>query len=1053
MLSPCIRGIVWMAIAGWLTADSTPYRLEASFFPGQTWIPNLFSGPEATNPAKNPHPQEGRQAYQQQKFRHLHAQEIPANIRAQELAFARSLQPIGPNREEPWTLRSLGPNHLGGRTRALAVDVRDDNIVLAGGVSGGVWKSGDQGNSWTYATRPDQVPSVSCILQDLRPGHQDTWYYGTGELIGNTANSAFAPFRGDGIFKSGNNGESWEQIPATATGRLSSPLPSTAFNYINGLAQDVSNLNQPELYAAVAKGILRSTDGFNTNNRVLSVPDTDPNGQYTEVICTPNGTVYATISKETSTSGSGKSGIFRSTNGTSWVNITPSNGYESTFRRIVMAYSPSDPNVVYFLGDTPKGARLHRYQANLGSWTDLSDNIPAFGGAVGNYNAQNSYNMVVAVHPTNPDLVLLGGTNLYLSTDGFSTSNNIRWIGGYSLNNDFSHYDNHHADQHVLAFDSQGKLFSGHDGGVSSTEDLLGRPVRWTSLNSGFQTTQVYAVAQSNLNKGSTIRVAGMQDNSTFLLTDQSRDGEWLEVGRSDGGFCALTPSALIISWQYGRLYRYGYHPITGQPRPNDEVSLHLPNEGNSEYYAYLTPWAVDPVRPNRLFVGSRDGVYVLENVTENPTSEDWKLRGNATLVGTVSALAMGETQPVLWVGTSVGKLYRESNHLQPQEEFEDFTPDIFPSGGYISSVAVHPLRDSEVWVTFSNYGEQSVFRTLDGGTTWEAVGGNLESDTQSSGEGPAATWIAIALEGTETHYFLGTSIGLFHTQNPDQDRTFWTQVGAEEIGWALIDMISVNQTDGTVLIGTHGKGVYELNLPQGGGPRTVLLGEPSLCANEPSLLLATRGSDGPYLYQWYRNGELIPGANSYELYTNQPGTYQVSLRNGVDSVGTNAVTLSGRVPNIELLLRNDTLFTEPSCNDCQYSWVRLGEGVVRNTNKPNLYIGDQLLSGSYQVEVSNGCSQTVSNALEVEGFDLPSNKYNLLIISPNPVESTASLRLIKPKGQVLEARLVTLQGQLIDRKVGSGWNTWDMRAIPAGRYIFQIIGADFVSSALVIKR
>jgi hypothetical protein len=40
--------------------------------------------------------------------------------------------------------------------------------------------------------------------------------------------------------------------------------------------------------------------------------------------------------------------------------------------------------------------------------------------------------MMIKVHPDNQDLVFIGGTNLYRSTDGFDTNENTKWIGGYT---------------------------------------------------------------------------------------------------------------------------------------------------------------------------------------------------------------------------------------------------------------------------------------------------------------------------------------------------------------------------------------------------------------------------------------------------------------------------------------------------------------------------------------------------------------------------------------------------------------------------------------------
>src|SRR5579883_1041004 len=115
---------------------------------------------------------------------------IPQSMRHRELQFASHL----PSREresanlaksgtattqsQTWIRR--GPFDVGGRTRALAVAVHDTNVILAGGVSGGMWRSTNGGSSWALATPPDSMPGISCIAQDTRTGHTNTWYCGTG---------------------------------------------------------------------------------------------------------------------------------------------------------------------------------------------------------------------------------------------------------------------------------------------------------------------------------------------------------------------------------------------------------------------------------------------------------------------------------------------------------------------------------------------------------------------------------------------------------------------------------------------------------------------------------------------------------------------------------------------------------------------------------------------------------------------------------------------------------------------------------------------------------
>ena len=51
-----------------------------------------------------------------------------------------------------FTWAEMGPNNVGGRTRALAIHPDNESILYAGGVSGGLWKSEDEANTWVQVT-------------------------------------------------------------------------------------------------------------------------------------------------------------------------------------------------------------------------------------------------------------------------------------------------------------------------------------------------------------------------------------------------------------------------------------------------------------------------------------------------------------------------------------------------------------------------------------------------------------------------------------------------------------------------------------------------------------------------------------------------------------------------------------------------------------------------------------------------------------------------------------------------------------------------------------
>ncbi len=78
---------------------------------------------------------------------------------------------------DTWEL--LGPGNIGGRTRALVIHPRRSRIRYAGGVSGGLWKTEDGGQSW----RPlaDLLPNIAISALAMDPSDPDVLYAGTGE--------------------------------------------------------------------------------------------------------------------------------------------------------------------------------------------------------------------------------------------------------------------------------------------------------------------------------------------------------------------------------------------------------------------------------------------------------------------------------------------------------------------------------------------------------------------------------------------------------------------------------------------------------------------------------------------------------------------------------------------------------------------------------------------------------------------------------------------------------------------------------------------------------
>lgn len=103
---------------------------------------------------------------------------------------------------------SRGPDNLGGRTRAVMFDPNDtsNEVVFAGGVSGGLWKNtaiSDANSVWTRVDIPNNL-NVSVLTYD--PNNTNIFYAGTGESY------TSGDVNGDGVWQSEDGGVTWKNI-------------------------------------------------------------------------------------------------------------------------------------------------------------------------------------------------------------------------------------------------------------------------------------------------------------------------------------------------------------------------------------------------------------------------------------------------------------------------------------------------------------------------------------------------------------------------------------------------------------------------------------------------------------------------------------------------------------------------------------------------------------------------------------------------------------------------------------------------------------------------
>jgi len=724
------------------------------------------------------------------------------------------------NRVKQNTYTFRGPSNLGGRTRAFAFDVSDNtsNTILAGGVSSGVFRTTDGGSSWTKVSPNDDIHNVTCIAQDPRPGFQNIWYFGTGEWSGNSASLGSA-FRGRGIWKSTDSGLTWTQIPATDS---SLDVFDSHFDYIHNLA--VHPTSGDLLVAATGK--IYSYDG---TNFTVEVEEGGSSVGWSDVVVGASGQVYAAID---GTSIADKNGVWTSATGNgSWTRIaennSPADWSVAGNGRIVLAIAPSNEDIVYALYDNGnrsdaennmplKEADLWQYNANTGVWTDYSAKLPDEPGddLDGNdpFAIQGAYDLVVSVKPDDENFVVIGGTNVYKIEDITNDAMFTR-IGGYNSNTNYALYSNggdtHHPDIHALVFDPSNNdvLYSGTDGGVHKTTNVLASTVVWDNLNNNYKTYQYYHVALDP--DGSDIVLGGAQDNGT---TYGGVDVGFSDKSTMDTYFGGDGVAVALAQRGEGNMQFY-YGSQNGNIRTNLPSFRSIKPDGSGNGI-FVTYFYLDPDNTEILYYASDNYIYRTIDAV-NVTSATWDRIGNVnqfpandkvrTLATTRGAYDANTSY--LLIGTNEGRIKRLDDPKNAASMFslKDITPTgaTTSSGTIVSGLAIHPTNPDIVLATYSNYGITNIFLTTDATAetpTWTEVEQNLNIHSIRSA--------AIADVLGQTVYYVGTARGLYKSLDPTSSN--WNLEGINDMGMPLVSSLVYRPSDQTLLVGTHGNGMYE---------------------------------------------------------------------------------------------------------------------------------------------------------------------------------------------------------------------------------------------------
>ena len=728
--------------------------------------------------------------------------------------------------------QALGPGNIGGRTRALAIRPDDPNTMYAGTEGGGIWKTTDGGASWNPLD--DLLPSLAISSLAIDPKDPNTIYAGTGEWY--TGATRGDSIRGAGIYKTTDGGATWTLLPK--------PIGGNAFDYTNKVV--VSPNDSQHIYTVNWVGVYYSPDGGNTWQLQLNrsgsmegcqdlVIRSDQATDYLFAACAYGGSVNPALYRNVDAAGSG-----------TWQVIFSAQD-QPDMARTSLALAPSNQSIVYAAVSTKEtgdylngilGVFRSTSNGDPGSWTMQASRQDAnyvnsvlftnprgaftdiCSGGKKTFSNQGWYDNVIAVDPLNPDVVWVGGIDLFRSDDG---GQNFGIAAFWELEN--GEPQGAHADNHAIVFhpgyngaDNQ-TLFVSSDGGVFRTDNALAATatgdragcspyttnVVWHNLDNGYAATQFY---QGSVYPGGGAYLGGSQDNNMSRGSDATGANAWTSpIHIGDGGFSAIDPADPNI-W-----YILGTH-LAIDKTTNGGASFSSMVKGiteDSTNFLFIAPLAMDPGNPKLLYTGGKT-LWRTPDGAANWSAASSALAASA---GSISAIAVSpiDSDHVVF-GTSTGFVFHSTAATTTDNTVAWASSQ--PRPGFVSSVTLDPTEATIVYATYSQYKQNAaqshVYKSTDGGATWTGIDGSGATGL------PDVPVFALIIDPQNTSsFYLGTDIGLF--VSTDGGAT-WSR-DSNPFADAVTEVLVLDRSSGqnTLFAFTHGRGVWRTVLPGSGDP------------------------------------------------------------------------------------------------------------------------------------------------------------------------------------------------------------------------------------------
>lgn len=726
-----------------------------------------------------------------------------------------------------------------GRINGFVVDPRDSKVVYAAASFGGLWKTTDGGQTWRSLS-DSQVPVIYGGIV-MNPQNPDELYALLGEFDGVVA--ATYGYLANGILRSQDGGQTWQLLGADTFNAAA--VTALVFDTDGNLYAASGQIGvyqapdgQPEF------GIFKSSDAgatWETLVKCSEFAECEPPsawdvsaklGGFMDLDIASDGTLYASLCDvechgthllRSRDGGAAWEELDFSAGLTTWaeeneveVYYLDNDAQQPYVAGLEVAVAPSDPQVllagggIYWISedqDRPTPWSLAMRSTDGGdTWEWLPE--------AGDYctgdgsSAQCTYDNIVEIDPADADRMYLGGS--------FSTEpDTYNWIAvirqsddGGETWRDLTPADEEpsfmHPDAHGLAFDPQDSsgVWVGTDGGVYYTADATAEAPTWERLSQGMNNLFFVDIGLHPTDPDYII--GGLQDNGNAYTTDGGQT--WHGASQGDAGCSAVDPFepdtvySLYPMYYFSRNENGGEGGVEAWFGPSGDGYVEG-LDGNDNWLFY-SPFVADPSTEGVLYFAS-NYVYKTEDRGDNwePISDAL----NASDYGSIEALGLAASDAqVIYAGTTDGTLWVTTTG---GEAWDEITGDSFPPRG-ITRVAVDPTDAQTAYVTFKGFDLQTpdqpghIFRTTDGGQSWEDISGNL----------PDAPLHAAVVDVRSDYagVYVGGALGVWVLPAGASE---WAPYGTG-MPFTIVSDLELNPQTGILAAATYGRSVWVLKMP-----------------------------------------------------------------------------------------------------------------------------------------------------------------------------------------------------------------------------------------------